>query len=195
MRARGTQKLSDLIIRVQIRSRPLRPVRQQALRRNLRPWIGGAAMARKYAHDAQSSRPLRRLNCRRLLRPGERQPGRDIGGAALLHERHEIDATLCRSPQLNPKLRRMVRYSCTAYAACSSHTSRPRQRERTQCIEIDLGVNHRGLGTAMPQHLADFGQRGAVAQHLSRQAMAKLMRADSGCLDAGARERCRTSDR
>jgi integrase len=33
---------------------------------------------------------------------------------------------------------------------------------------VHLGVDGRGLRTAMPQHLADFGQRGPAAQHLGR---------------------------
>jgi hypothetical protein len=41
----------------------------------------------------------------------------------------------------------------------------------------------------MSQDLADFGQRGAVAQHLGRQRMAKLMRARGRGLDPGALER------
>jgi hypothetical protein len=40
----------------------------------------------------------------------------------------------------------------------------------------------------MPQHFADFGQRGAVAQHLGRQGVAKLMRTLGGGLDARAHE-------
>jgi hypothetical protein len=41
----------------------------------------------------------------------------------------------------------------------------------------------------MPQHLADFGQRGTVAQHLGRQRVAKLMGACCRGSDAGALER------
>ena len=41
----------------------------------------------------------------------------------------------------------------------------------------------------MPQGVADFGQRSAVAQHLSRQCMTKLMSALCRGLDAGALER------
>ena len=41
----------------------------------------------------------------------------------------------------------------------------------------------------MPQHIADFGQRGAVTQHLTRQAVAKLMRTRRRGLDASAPER------
>ena len=54
----GSQKTFDLIIGVQIRSRPFRPERQQAGRRNLRPWICCAAMTSKYADKAQSLCPL-----------------------------------------------------------------------------------------------------------------------------------------
>jgi hypothetical protein len=54
----GSQKTFDLIIGVQIRSCPFRPERQQAGRRNLRPWICCAAMTSKYADKAQSLRPL-----------------------------------------------------------------------------------------------------------------------------------------
>ena len=41
----------------------------------------------------------------------------------------------------------------------------------------------------MPQDVADFGQRGAVAQHLRRQRVTKLMGARRRGLDAGALER------
>jgi hypothetical protein len=41
----------------------------------------------------------------------------------------------------------------------------------------------------MPQDLADFGQRGAVAQHLRRQRVTKLMGTCRRGLDAGALER------
>ena len=41
----------------------------------------------------------------------------------------------------------------------------------------------------MPQDLADFGQRGAAAQHLGRQRVTKLMGARRRSLDAGALER------
>ena len=41
----------------------------------------------------------------------------------------------------------------------------------------------------MPQHLADFGERGTVPQHLGRQRVAKLMGACRRSLDAGALER------
>jgi hypothetical protein len=37
----------------------------------------------------------------------------------------------------------------------------------------------------MSQDLANFGQRGALTQHLGGERMAKLMRAMAGCLDAG----------
>ena len=40
----------------------------------------------------------------------------------------------------------------------------------------------------MPQHVANFSQRGTVLQHLGGERMAKLMRALSGCLDASACE-------
>ena len=40
----------------------------------------------------------------------------------------------------------------------------------------------------MSQDLSDFGQRGAVAQHLRRQRVAKLMGARRRGLDAGALE-------
>ena len=40
----------------------------------------------------------------------------------------------------------------------------------------------------MPQHLADFGQRRAMPQHLGRQGVAKLMRPGGGGLDARTRE-------
>jgi hypothetical protein len=36
----------------------------------------------------------------------------------------------------------------------------------------------------MPQHLANFGQRGTVAQHFGGKRMAKLVRALRGRLDA-----------
>ena len=41
----------------------------------------------------------------------------------------------------------------------------------------------------MSQYLADFGQRSAVAQHLGRQPVAKLMGTRCRGLDAGAPER------
>ncbi len=41
----------------------------------------------------------------------------------------------------------------------------------------------------MPQYLADFSQRGAVAQHLGRQPVAKLMGARSRGVNAGTLER------
>ena len=41
----------------------------------------------------------------------------------------------------------------------------------------------------MTQHLADLAERGAVAQHLGGQSMAKLMGARGGRIDAGALER------
>jgi hypothetical protein len=44
---RGAQEVTNLSIRVQIGSRSLWPEGQQALRRNLRTWIGCAAILRK----------------------------------------------------------------------------------------------------------------------------------------------------
>ena len=41
----------------------------------------------------------------------------------------------------------------------------------------------------MPQNLADFAQRGAVAQHLRRQPVAKLMGTCRGRVDASAQKR------
>jgi len=36
----------------------------------------------------------------------------------------------------------------------------------------------------MPQHVADFPERGPVAQHLGRQGMTKLVSTVRGCLNA-----------
>jgi hypothetical protein len=41
---------------------------------------------------------------------------------------------------------------------------------------------------AVTQYVADLSKRSTLAQHLGGQAMAKLVRAVSGCLDAGALE-------
>ena len=70
---RGAQKATNFAIRVQIGSRPLRPKGQQALRRNLRAWIGCAAILSKSSDEAQSLSPMRRLGVRWLLRPGQRR--------------------------------------------------------------------------------------------------------------------------
>src|SRR5262245_59650455 len=51
-------------------------------------------------------------------------------------------------------------------------------------MEIDARINLRGFGTAMPQYMANFSQRGAVLQHIGRQRMAKLMRTIGRGLDA-----------
>ncbi len=40
----------------------------------------------------------------------------------------------------------------------------------------------------MPKHLADFGQRRAMAQHLGCQPVAKLMSARRGGLNAGSQQ-------
>src|SRR5262249_32677617 len=69
---------------------------------------------------------------------------------------------------------------------CSSRTSRPRQGQLTQCVDIDLCIDFRGLGIAMTQDLADLTERGALTQHLGGQCMAKLMCSVSGCVYSGA---------
>jgi putative transposase len=91
---------SKLIQIVQIRSRPLGAIGQQPFRRNLRTRIGRTSIARKGPYDTQPAGPLRRLHSRRLLGPGERQPGRDVGGMVLLHERDELDKQLAGFLQL-----------------------------------------------------------------------------------------------
>jgi hypothetical protein len=88
--ARGAHEAPNLLIRIQVGSRPLRTIRQQAVRRNLGPGIEGATIARENPHHAQATRPFRRLYRVRLLRPRERQPRRDGGGPVLLHERDKL---------------------------------------------------------------------------------------------------------
>ena len=67
----GIQESTNFHIRVQIRSRAFRPSGQQALRWNLRAWIGRAAILRKSSNEAQSLSPMRRLGVQWLLRPIE----------------------------------------------------------------------------------------------------------------------------
>jgi hypothetical protein len=86
----GIQEAADVLIRVQVRSRSLRLERQQTFRRNLRASIGRTAITCKSAYEAQSLGAARRLNVRGLLSPGKCQRLGDVGGAALLHEGHEI---------------------------------------------------------------------------------------------------------
>src|SRR5437773_10587950 len=88
-RKRRLEQASDLRVRVEIRARSLRAIRQQARGRDLRPGIGRTSMPRKPTNETQSVRPLRRLHAPRLLRPGQGQLGGDDGGPLLLHERDE----------------------------------------------------------------------------------------------------------
>src|SRR5215472_12195023 len=59
--------------------------------------------------------------------------------------------------------------------ACSSRTSRPRQGECAQYVEVNLGIDLCHLRAAMPQQLSDLAQRGAMTQHVGGQCMAELM--------------------
>src|SRR2546425_13121712 len=95
---RGAQQATNLSVGVQIGSRPLRLEGQQARRRNLRAWIGCAAILRKSSYEAQSLSPMRRLRVRRFVRPGKRQRLGDTRGAVLLHERDEIEQSLACLP-------------------------------------------------------------------------------------------------
>src|SRR5512143_111899 len=96
----GAQQASNFLVRVQVRTRALRPERQQAWGRNLGARIGGTAMTRKSPYYAQALRPVSRLDVCRLLRPGKRQRLGDGGGVVPFHEGHEIDQRLARLPQL-----------------------------------------------------------------------------------------------
>src|SRR5438105_3918809 len=73
---------------------------QQTWRWDLGSWVCRAAMTRKYPYVAQPLCPMRRLNILRLLRPCERQCLSNVGGAALLHERDEIEQRLAFLPKL-----------------------------------------------------------------------------------------------
>ena len=88
---RGAQQVANFRIRVQVGSRPLGPEWQQAECRDLRVWIGRAAVACKSSDKGQPLSPMRRLSMRWLLRPGQRQRLGDVGRAVLLHEPAEID--------------------------------------------------------------------------------------------------------
>ena len=61
-RERRLEQASDLRVRVEIRARSLRAIRQQAWGRDLRPGIGRTSMPRKPTNKTQSVRPLSRLH-------------------------------------------------------------------------------------------------------------------------------------
>jgi hypothetical protein len=83
----SVQQGTDLRIRVQVRPRAGRTIRQQACGRNLGARIRCAPVTGEATDDAQPSGPLGRLHRRRLLGPGQRQRRGDSGGSLLFHER------------------------------------------------------------------------------------------------------------
>src|SRR3970282_168312 len=64
----------------------------------------------------------------------------------------------------------------------------PRLSERTKSGEVHLRVDLRRVHRAMPEHLADLAQGGALAQHPGGETVAQQMRAFDGRTQSGPRE-------
>src|SRR5580700_2668285 len=86
---RGIEQSLDFMLRIYVRLRTRRLVRQQSVGRDLRSRVACAAVARKHADKTQPPRPLGRSS-RWGLGPTESQFVANVGRFALLHERRKI---------------------------------------------------------------------------------------------------------
>ena len=57
-----------------------------------------------------------------------------------------------------------------------------------QCLQVNLCVDAGGVRMLMTQHGAYLRQRGALAQHIARQSVAKLVRSKAGSGNARAHQ-------
>jgi hypothetical protein len=62
-------------------------------------------------------------------------------------------------------------------------------RDGTECRDVDFGVDLRGIGLAVTEHLPDLRERRAAAQEVGCQRVAQQMRAFERRIKAGALQR------
>ena len=190
---RCAQELSDLGARIQVRPGPLGLERQEPRCRYLRARIACTSIARELADMTEAARPVSRLSVRRPLRPVERQSLGSIRGATTFHECGELRQRLAALPasrSLNPKLRRIARYSSVAcgrvFIGHLPARAEPAYVNAFRSIDQSWCRNGCCIRVMMSQHGADLGERSALAQHIARQSVGKLMRSIGGSGNARA---------
>ena len=98
------QQLLNLLFRIEIGPRALRPKRQQTIGGNLRARIGSMPVAGKYANITEALRPITGLMILGLHSPFQRQFRRDVGRCFLLQEACKLPKIIGHISQLESQV-------------------------------------------------------------------------------------------